>query len=608
MTSTVEPAAATSTRLGLWPAWAVLACSLALTVLAWRYSEQDLDRQKRLEFDAEVSQVRADLKAQILGYTQVLRAAAALFSASDAVTRNDWHDFVAALRLQRDYPAMQALAFARAVNGAELPVLVAEMRNSGAADFAVRPSGTREHYVVNAYVEPDSGLNRKALGYDMWQDAERRDAMERARVTGEPTITRKIALKIDEQDDPASSFIMYLPVKLKSGTQVYGYVLSPFRMQSLMTDLLRRNPDGVSLSIHDGSELSHERLYYRSTAVEEKAPARFVHRETLLVSGRPWTLTYSSGTPLDGPWFMTRSAQVLIGGMFTSLLLFAIAWSLATTRDRAMQLARDMTRSLRESEARFRVLVEQAPDAIAVYDVDLERFVDANDQAANLFGCSREELLAGSMERFYPPGNFDGKTAAENVCEMVDRALAGDQLVFDRTIRNTAGRLVPCELRLVRLPAVDQRLIRASFIDITERKRAEADLRVAAITFESQEGVMITDADRVILRVNQAFTEITGYSSEDVIGKTPRMLRSGHHDEAFYAAMGEASRRYRNRGGVEIVESARRAAKPYPQWLNITAVKGNRGIVTHYVAYLFRHSRCARRRKTRSANWPSMTH
>ncbi|MFA6314514.1 MAG: EAL domain-containing protein [Sterolibacterium sp.] len=479
-------------RAGLWPAWIALASSLALTLVAWRYTQQDVERQMRRDFDAEVSQLRTDLNSQIAGYAQTLRGAAGLFAASDEVTRKDWHDFVARLSLERDHPAIQAVGFARAVTAAELGALIREMRKSGVADFAVRPPGRRERYVVNVFVEPHTGVNIKALGYDMWQDAERREAMQRARDAGEPMITGRITLKIDEQSDPAPAFIMYLPVLSKSGRDVYGYVLSPFRMPAVMADLLQRSRPSVSLDIHDGTDPGSGNLLYRSHAADSSATAKLVHGETLMVGGRPWTLTFASRPELEARADTTRSAQVLAGGLLISLLLFSIVWSLATTRDRAVRLAREMTGSLRESEARFRVLVEQAPDAITVYDVDLGRFVDANAQAEKLYGCTREELLTGGPERFYPPGRFGGKTAAENAQVMIERALAGEQVFSERTIRNAQGSMLRCELRLVCLPSTDRRLIRGSFIDITGRRQAEKVLaRQQAAQRESEERIRL---------------------------------------------------------------------------------------------------------------------
>ncbi|MFA4970407.1 MAG: diguanylate cyclase, partial [Sulfuritalea sp.] len=514
-------------RAGLWPAWIALASSLALTLVAWRYTQQDIGREMRRDFDTEISQVRADLKTRIAGYTQALRSAAALFSASDQVTRKDWRDYVAGLRLERDYPAIQAMAFARAVTAAELGALVGEVRNSGVADFAVRPLGRRDRYVVNVYAEPYVGLNVKALGYDMWQNPDRREAMQRASDSREPMITRRITLKIDEQSNPLPAFIMYQPVMSKSGNGIYGYVLSPFRVSLLMDDLLGGGFRGISLDIHDGPDPGPENLIYRSTREGGAMAAKLVHSETLMVGGRSWTLSFASRPELERRADVGRSFQVLAGGLLTSLLLFSIVWSLATTRDRALRLAREMTGSLRESEARFRTLVEQAPDAITVYDMDLARFVDANAQAEKLYGCTRQELLKGGPDRFYPPGRFDGKTAAENVREMLDRALAGEEVFCERTMRNAQGRIVRCEMRMVRLPSTGHRLIRSSLIDITERRQAEKVLaRQQAAQRESEERLRLLlnstgeaiygiDLDGRCTFCNPSGLRMLGWGSED---------------------------------------------------------------------------------------------
>jgi diguanylate cyclase (GGDEF)-like protein/PAS domain S-box-containing protein len=112
-------------------------------------------------------------------------------------------------------------------------------------------------------------------------------------------------------------------------------------------------------------------------------------------------------------------------------------------------------------------------------------------------------------------------------------------------------------------------------------KRADADLRIAATAFESQEGMVITSAEGRVLKINKAFTEITGYASEEAIGQNPRFLRSGRQDAAFYAAMwGEIGRSGSWRGEIW---NRRKSGEAYPEWLSITAVKGDDGQVTHYV-------------------------
>ena len=118
--------------------------------------------------------------------------------------------------------------------------------------------------------------------------------------------------------------------------------------------------------------------------------------------------------------------------------------------------------------------------------------------------------------------------------------------------------------------------------NITDRKLIETELHVAATAFESQESILVTDANNVILRVNHAFTESTGYSAADVLGKTPAILKSGRHDADFYAAMW-ASINATGKWQGEIW-NRRKNGDIIPEWLTITAVKTDDETITHYVA------------------------
>ena len=117
--------------------------------------------------------------------------------------------------------------------------------------------------------------------------------------------------------------------------------------------------------------------------------------------------------------------------------------------------------------------------------------------------------------------------------------------------------------------------------DITERKKAEEQLRIAAATFESHDAILITDANANIIRVNHAFQDITGYSLEEVLGKNPRILSSGRQDKAFYAAMWQ---QLLNTGSwTGEMWDRRKNGEIYPKWLTITAVKDERGQTAEYV-------------------------
>lgn len=113
-------------------------------------------------------------------------------------------------------------------------------------------------------------------------------------------------------------------------------------------------------------------------------------------------------------------------------------------------------------------------------------------------------------------------------------------------------------------------------------EEAKQEQKIAAVAFEAQEGVMITDADGVILRVNQAFTELSGYAAEELVGQTPRMLKSGRHDATFYRNMWKII----SETGCWCGEiwDRRKDGELYLKWLTIAAVKDEAGEITHYVS------------------------
>lgn len=120
--------------------------------------------------------------------------------------------------------------------------------------------------------------------------------------------------------------------------------------------------------------------------------------------------------------------------------------------------------------------------------------------------------------------------------------------------------------------------------DITARRLAEVDLCIAAIAFESSDGMMVTDAFGMILRVNRAFSSITGYSPDEVVGQRPSMLSSGRHDAAFYSAMWAEIHLHGHWEGE--VWNRRKNGQVYPQRLTIASVEGHPGKTSHYVASL----------------------
>jgi len=129
--------------------------------------------------------------------------------------------------------------------------------------------------------------------------------------------------------------------------------------------------------------------------------------------------------------------------------------------------------ALRENAERYRALVENAPEAIIVFDVDSNRFTDANDNACTLFNLSRSRLLTVGPEAISPKMQPDGTPSFGIRRGFIDRALDGEHPTFEWTHKDSEGKELPCEVRFSCLPSDDRRLIRVSIADIAERKRAE---------------------------------------------------------------------------------------------------------------------------------------
>lgn len=116
---------------------------------------------------------------------------------------------------------------------------------------------------------------------------------------------------------------------------------------------------------------------------------------------------------------------------------------------------------------------------------------------------------------------------------------------------------------------------------LADRKKSSEQLQIAAAAFEAQEGMLVTDANGIVLRINQAFTATTGYSAEDIVGKTPRILQSGRHDATFYRQMRESIARTGSWQGE--IWDRHKSGEVCPKWLNISAVRNAEGQVTHYI-------------------------
>ena len=364
-----------------------------------------------------------------------------------------------------------------------------------------------------------------------------------------------------------------------------------------MADRGRRGFEGsvVAVSSRGVEELSSAKRipatgwYLVATLPTEEAfaPIRSMQRRIVFAT---MLLTLMMG--MLSWWLLRRQFSPLLGAV-EELSKMSTAMSTASAPLRPLPIKRQdeigqlvdafnrLLETLNQREAHLHALVQTIPDLVWLKDPD-GVYLSCNPRFERLYGANESEIV-GKTDY-----DFVDKEMADAFRKHDREAISADRPSINEEWLSFAKDAYRGLFETIKTPMHDTtgKLIGVLGIarDITERKEAESSLRIAAIAFESQEGMVITDAAGTMLRVNRAFTEITGYPAGEALGRNMSQLKSGRHDAAFYAEMWQSIRRTGLWQGE--VWNRRKNGEVYPEWLTITAVKGDDGKTSHYVAAL----------------------
>lgn len=228
------------------------------------------------------------------------------------------------------------------------------------------------------------------------------------------------------------------------------------------------------------------------------------------------------------------------------------------------------------SEDKFRTLFNVFPLGIARNSMD-GTFIETNASFSSIVGYPMDKLSQLNYWALTPDAYADQESQ-----QLMSLRTTGRYGPYEKEYIHSDGQLIPVRLNGVMINGINgEQYIWSIVEDISQLKYLADQMRIAAAAFESQEGMMITDANNVILRVNRAFTEITGFTSEDAVGRTPSMLKSNRHEADFFRHMWE---RINTTGGWQgEIWDRRKNGEEYQKWLTISAVKDHEGAVTHYI-------------------------
>jgi diguanylate cyclase (GGDEF)-like protein/PAS domain S-box-containing protein len=230
---------------------------------------------------------------------------------------------------------------------------------------------------------------------------------------------------------------------------------------------------------------------------------------------------------------------------------------------------------IEESRDRYVDLYEFAPVGYLTLTRD-GMIAEVNLTGAALLGTERARLLGRRFARFVVIDEYEhwyrhfSNTLLRKTMQSCELAL-----------KHNDGSLFHGQLDCLHIVNDGISTVRIALTDITRRNRIEAELRIAAITFESQEGMLVTDPNGIIQRINQAFTHLTGYNEKEALGQTPAILKSGRQDPAFFQRMWETLKEKKYWQGE--LWNKHKNGKIYAIWLTISGVIGSDGHISHYV-------------------------
>ncbi len=239
---------------------------------------------------------------------------------------------------------------------------------------------------------------------------------------------------------------------------------------------------------------------------------------------------------------------------------------------------KEAQQQLQISEEKFAKAFHSSPDGLLITRARDGLLIEVNDGFTRITGYQSALSLERSTLEL---GIWADVTERGSLIEELRRE--GFVRDFRSHIRRKDGQIRLCEISARPLPIGGENCILTIARDITDRQQMQEKLLLAATVFESTaEGVLITDTRQQINAVNRAFTEITGYSELEALGQTPRLLASGQHDSAFYAAMWYQLTAEGHWQGE--INNRRKNGELYPAWLTISAVRNTEDVITHFVA------------------------
>lgn len=493
--------------------WIALAIGVAASISLYRFTQESVQGVAQLQFERQANDANAIIDGRLRSYSDVLYSLRALFAGEDMVDRVRFHRFVQALDLKRRYPGFVSINYAALVLAKDKMSFEESVRRdtslnpTGYPDFAIKPSGDRPEYYVAVYLEPMAGFEF-GFGLDiganpMAADPERVAATVRLQRDSGKLIASGQPLRV-RGGKGGTYLAMRLPV-YRNGvptdtveqrrTAYLGSVGAAFNVEYLMRgamddEMLRSmriklydagptadNPDPESPRgkrlLFDGSGIDSR----VSERARTKAGSVLVHTLPIEIAGRLWHVEYSVPTSfVVSNTDRTLPPLVLGGGLLSSLLLFGVLYSLASSRARAIEIAADITKDLRESEAGLAEAQQMAHLGNWALDPQTMRMT-GSDEAWRILGLDSDVPEIGYADFLQRVQEVDRPAVDTTLRQSIE---TGRDCEIEHRIHTGSGTIRWMHTVLHPARRDKRGRLPGTIMDITQRKLIEDELKASA--------------------------------------------------------------------------------------------------------------------------------
>jgi PAS domain S-box-containing protein len=538
----------------------VLFAGLLLTLLVTGYIVMDVRKTEVADMQQVCSDIQSRIATRLDAHAQLLRCGAALFATKDHVSRGDWRAFYEKSHIEKNLPGILGLGYAEIVQKKDLQQHLESVRAEGFSKYQIFPAGDRGIYSTVIYLEPFSGRNLRAFGYDMLSETVRRRALEICRDSNTAELSGKVRLVQETNRDVQAGTLMFVPV-YKNGypintvrqrqEAILGWVYSPYRMNDLMAGILGRRDTAhkgqLRLQIYDNAVIQPEALLYDSRLDDPNAHLTDDHKNELVLPvdfhGKRWTLVL---TQTEGfhPLVHSKVIIVFVCGLIISILLFILALSLFNTQFRAQQIARQLTAELKESEERWKFALEGTSHGVWDWDMTTNRLF-VSPQWKEILGV-RNKDLTNTFE------DWSTRVHPEDVLGSLDAVqlhVEGKASFYANTYRircsDGSYKWVMDRGKIMGHNKEGQpvRMI-GTITDMTEHIEAEKLLEQTRTNYETffnaiDDFLFVLDEQGNIIHANATVIDRLGYTKEELDGKSVLMVHPPERREEAGRIVGE---------------------------------------------------------------------